>query len=664
MRKTVKVLLTVALAVLMVCTLVACNKTDTQQSGNNVNYTISFDSNGGSAVANMVVDGKSEITLPTTTKEGYFFAGWFVDNGTFNVRFNLAYITANPTKTSITVYAKWSVEEVVEQTYTVAFDSNGGSAVGNIVIAAGNTIKLPTAPTKTGYSFVGWFVDNNTFQIPFDLNYIKANPNNTAITLYAKWNAEHVNEKSMLTLAKNIDEAGTISGGGEKNCGLTVTVSATTNDGYVFDGWYDGSNKVSAEAVYQFTMPNDNLMLQAQWNKKAYTITLNSNGGQTLNPSTYEVFYTDNYNLPIPQREGFTFLGWYKNDVRYTNNRGASLQGWANLLNQTLKAMWEETIIEGSEFTVKYHLNYGNMEIVSRQTEQAKVSYFPERKGYTFNGWWLNSGIEGGEIVLATKWNNSDAVVHNHLVLYAEWIVESTSTIQLPAPVVSIVDGNKFVWDAITGAVGYEVVVKKDNTEVKKISITETMWQFQADLDAGNYSISFRAKGNGETNTNSQFTTKGYAHKVLPAVAEINFAEQNGYLNWTAVDIAEKYDLYINGKAVLKDTILTTFDMSFYDAGQHTVVVCAKKTGYLTSEATASFKKEHMSTPSGFKLVVDENATTTLSWDAVNHANQYRIYFKTLDSTPLIVSAPTYDILSSADCWTNATVNQKGEQTV
>ncbi|MEG1663581.1 MAG: InlB B-repeat-containing protein, partial [Clostridia bacterium] len=321
-----------------------------------------------------VIAAGNTIKLPTDpTKTGYSFAGWFVDNNTFQIPFDLEYIKANPTKTSITVYAKWTINQ-----YTLTFNSNGGSDVAPITQDYNTLVVKPTNPTKTGNVFGGWYKDSN-FATPFNF---ATDMLTQDTTLYAKWNAEHINEKSMLTLAKNIDEAGTISGGGEKNCGLTVTVSATTNDGYVFDGWYDGSNKVSAEAVYQFTMPNDNLMLQAQWDKKAYTITLNSNGGQKLNPSTYEVFYTDSYNLPIPQRDGFTFLGWYKNNVRYTNNRGASLQGWADLLNQTLKAMWEETIIEGSEFTVKYHLNYGNMEIVSRQTEQAKVSYFPERKGY------------------------------------------------------------------------------------------------------------------------------------------------------------------------------------------------------------------------------------------------------------------------------------------
>ncbi|MEG1528708.1 MAG: leucine-rich repeat protein [Clostridia bacterium] len=186
MRKKVKILLAVTLAVLMVCTLVACGETGGTGT-RDINCTITFDSNGGSEVAKMVVDGKSEITIPQTTKEGYFFAGWFVDNGIFNVRFNLAYITANPTKTSITVYAKWSVEKVVEQTYTVAFESNGGSAVESIVIAAGDTIKLPADPTKTGYLFAGWFVDNETFQIPFDIAYITANPTLTSIKVYAKW---------------------------------------------------------------------------------------------------------------------------------------------------------------------------------------------------------------------------------------------------------------------------------------------------------------------------------------------------------------------------------------------------------------------------------------------------------------------------------------------
>ncbi|MEG2274295.1 MAG: leucine-rich repeat protein [Clostridia bacterium] len=102
MKKSAKLMITMLLVVLLVVTLVACGDKGTK-------YTISFESNGGSAIADAVVDGKSEIYLPESTKDGYICVGWFLDNDTFQIPFNLAYITANPTVTSIKVYAKWSV---------------------------------------------------------------------------------------------------------------------------------------------------------------------------------------------------------------------------------------------------------------------------------------------------------------------------------------------------------------------------------------------------------------------------------------------------------------------------------------------------------------------------------------------------------------------------
>ncbi|MEG1663094.1 MAG: InlB B-repeat-containing protein, partial [Clostridia bacterium] len=186
MKKSAKLLIAMVLVVLLVFTLLACGETDIQQSGNNVDYTISFETNGGSAVADIVVDGKTEITIPETSKEGYSFAGWFLDDKTFSIKVDLSYIKANPEKTSIKLYAKWIEDKVVEKTYKIVFSTNGGSDIADIVVDGKSEITMLNT-TKSGYTFAGWYVDNNTFNIPFCLNYITANPNLKVIKIYAKW---------------------------------------------------------------------------------------------------------------------------------------------------------------------------------------------------------------------------------------------------------------------------------------------------------------------------------------------------------------------------------------------------------------------------------------------------------------------------------------------
>ncbi len=70
-----------------------------------------------------------------------------------------------------------------DQYYTVTFNSNGGSAVASKNVVSGGTITLPTAPTRSGYTFDAWFSDNNTFANQFTAS----TPVTEDITVYAKW---------------------------------------------------------------------------------------------------------------------------------------------------------------------------------------------------------------------------------------------------------------------------------------------------------------------------------------------------------------------------------------------------------------------------------------------------------------------------------------------
>ena len=71
-------------------------------------------------------------------------------------------------------------------TFTVTFDSNGGSEVPSKIIEAGGTVTMPDAPTKDGYVFAGWFTDNVTFENAFTFG-IDGDKVTQDITLYAQW---------------------------------------------------------------------------------------------------------------------------------------------------------------------------------------------------------------------------------------------------------------------------------------------------------------------------------------------------------------------------------------------------------------------------------------------------------------------------------------------
>ncbi|MDP4120517.1 MAG: leucine-rich repeat protein [Bacillota bacterium] len=140
-------------------------------------YTVTFNSNGGTDVASQTASYNTTISAPTTqTKTGYTFTGWYKDAACTTLwNFSTDIVTADTT-----LYAGWTIN-----TYTVTFNSNGGIAVASQTASYNTTISAPTAPTKAGYTFAGWYKDVNcTILWTFTTDVITANT-----TLYAGWNA-------------------------------------------------------------------------------------------------------------------------------------------------------------------------------------------------------------------------------------------------------------------------------------------------------------------------------------------------------------------------------------------------------------------------------------------------------------------------------------------
>ena len=124
-------------------------------------YTVTFDSQGATVAASpaskTVVSPATTVgALPTEpTRSGFTFAGWRTGAAGTGTAF-----TASTTVTAnITVYAYWSTNPV----YTVTYNSDGGTAVGAQLVTLPKTtvVTLPTAPTKIGYTFAGWYTAIN-----------------------------------------------------------------------------------------------------------------------------------------------------------------------------------------------------------------------------------------------------------------------------------------------------------------------------------------------------------------------------------------------------------------------------------------------------------------------------------------------------------------------
>jgi uncharacterized repeat protein (TIGR02543 family) len=229
---------------------------------NNTLYKVTFNSNGGSAVSTQLVSHGKKADEPVSdpTRTGYTFAGWYKEEAFTNVwDFNTGIVTGN-----VTLYAKWIP---VGTYFTVTFNSNEGSAVPPQTVIPGGTVTSPSAPTRTGYTFAGWFSDSSfEYRWNFDTYTV-----NSDITLYARWTLAVVR----YTVTFNSNGGSAVNSqqvdSGQRAYEPTPPVKGkgadpgdTTRGGLVFGGWYRDNNTFTQVWNFGNTVTGD-LTLYAKW---------------------------------------------------------------------------------------------------------------------------------------------------------------------------------------------------------------------------------------------------------------------------------------------------------------------------------------------------------------------------------------------------------------
>ena len=227
---------------------------------------VTFNANGGTGAPSTVECWSGSVTLPSTapTRSGYTFAGW---NTAANGSGTNYAAGASVSCADVTLYAQWSAD-----TLDVVYDSQGGSNVtdGDATTTTGGSIAtLPTDPTRTGYTFTGWFTAASGGS---EITAGAAHGQTGDFTLYAQWQIN--------TVALAYDTQG---GTGQPDAhvgdaGSTVTVSSIvpTRAGYTFAGWnsqIDGSGSPCL-AGDEYTLPMEgSASLFAQWQVTPTTTT-------------------------------------------------------------------------------------------------------------------------------------------------------------------------------------------------------------------------------------------------------------------------------------------------------------------------------------------------------------------------------------------------------
>ena len=214
-----------------------------------ITYTITLNANGGSVdTSKFVVESASALgKLPTPTRAGYTFTGWY----TAKTGGTKVYSTTKPTK-SMTLYAQWKLN-----TYTIKFDGNGGTVgVEKKWVDHGNAMEFMPTPKREGYTFTGWFTAATGGNKVYSATKVTKN-----MTLYAQW--------KLNTYTIKFDGNGGTVGVEKKwvDHGNAMNFMPTPKrDGYTFTGWFTA--KTGGSKVYSTTKVTKNMTLYAQWKKK------------------------------------------------------------------------------------------------------------------------------------------------------------------------------------------------------------------------------------------------------------------------------------------------------------------------------------------------------------------------------------------------------------
>lgn len=363
--------------------------------------TVTLDANGGAAFyGSLTIQyGMAYGRLPVPMSSNNVFIGWFTQKtgGT-----QVTEETKVTVSTNHTLYAHWASETTA---YEVVFDANGGTvtATSKNVIKGESYGRLPT-PVREGYDFAGWFTGKiSGTQIKTSTIF---NETSSQI-LYAHWTA------SSYTVTFNPN-------GGFLNGVSTITVQygstygdlpSAVKNGSVFKGWYTtavGGTKITKESRFDSIK---NQTLYAQWESDAYSVTLDANGGE-ISTSSISVKYGESYgSLPRPTNGDKSFLGWFTTATGGTEVNSSTLVTKTEA--HTLYAHWAETV---STYLITFDANGGTVDYVSKYVSGGSTYGSlptPQRYGYTFDGWYISTGMRVIESSTFTGDSNQ--------VIYAQW---------------------------------------------------------------------------------------------------------------------------------------------------------------------------------------------------------------------------------------------------
>ena len=465
-----------------------------------VKHTVTFNANGGSCStrSKTYTDGEAYGTLPSPSRTGYDFVGWYTDA--------VAGDKVEPTDTvnkDITLYARWI------KTVTVTYQKDGGtcSESSKKVTVGGAYGDLPV-PTKTGYTFAGWFSESTGGTVITKDSSVTKTTNHD---IYARWTANtytvtfDVNGDDDICMCDTDSKTVTFDAG-------YGTLPTPLRTGYKFTGWYtekSGNNKVTENTLYRVA---GNQTLYAHWTPLTYIVNFYRNDGTTSKTSisvTYNSTYGANNDFSTATRTGYDFAGWYTEPAGGSPITAETVVKITS--SQNLYAHWT-----ANTYRVSFDGNGGTPSAssinVAYDSTYGENNDFPTatRTGYDFDGW--HTSQTGGPAITS----ESIVSITEDQTLYAHWSGKRFNVTYDPnggqisgTPTKTVTYGGTYGTPAIALRDGYTVegwytestggtkITPETNVEILANQTLYAHWTY------GNYDLTLDANGGKFDNNNT-----------------------------------------------------------------------------------------------------------------------------------------------------------------
>ena len=571
---------------------------------NGEEYTIEY----GQRLGEVITD------IPVIEKRGHTFLYWYCQSENYVLDPNDIFNFTN----DIEFAAEWEANS-----YRISFE-NGDEFTVKFGQKIGDAVTEYPVIQKRGHTFKHWYCAEKGYILDrFDVFDFTED-----ISFKAVWEA---NKYSVLFDA----DGGEISGRieyeityGQKFSEVINELPAAILAGYDFHGWYNRSDNYALDLEDEYTY-TENTVFYAAWQPIEYKLSFDANGGVLPGNNVFSVYIHDSYSsvlseLPLPVREGYTFMGWYCGEYRLDIN-----DRFEYVRNITFTASWAAnsytvSFENGEEFTVKY-----DQKISDVITEIPVIN----KTGYLFKSWYCASqnytlNLEDTfafteDIYFVARWRPNTYRVtfengEKYLVKYDQRIADVITDI----PMIER-EGYTFVsW--YCESEDYTL----DTDDI--YNFTKPLY-FKAVWQANEYKISFEG---GE-----EFTVK-YDQRIGEAISEIPTIQKTGYTLdfWYSADKGYTLDLddtYIFAEDIYLMAVWSanTYKLEFENGKVFDIKYDQRISDVITSMPVAD-KRGHtfrywyceredyiLDTSDIFSF------TDNISFKAVWEANKYRITF-------------------------------------